>query len=170
MFTNISFRNRDFYTVSGPFLQIKSANMHRWNIFLIEALSILSLPQIKTVNLPIKSKVFLTGRLLGQRSVKFQFVWHKLCYNIHLAGLLQKRVGSRDSSPKYQNSLLCLQKMCLMLVWKRRFYRNDDMSTTYRCWQLKLNPLSTQINIYCLMTNKTPTLLVQRAPWTPPSP
>ena len=32
--------------------------------------------------------------------------------------------------------------------------------------QLKLNPLSTQINIYCLMTNQTPALLVQLAPWT----
>ena len=29
----------------------------------------------------------------------------------------------------------------------------------------KLNLLSTQINIYCLMTNQTPALLVQRAPW-----
>ena len=37
------------YTVSGPFLQIKWANMHRSNIFLIEALSMLASPQIKTV-------------------------------------------------------------------------------------------------------------------------
>ena len=33
-----------------------------------------------------------------------------------------------------------------------------------QCRQLKLNPLSTQINIYCLMTNQTPALVVQRAP------
>ena len=35
---------------------------------------------------------------------------------------------------------------------------------TCQCWQLKLNPLSMQINIYCLMTNQTPALLVQHAP------
>ena len=52
------------------------------------------------------------------------------------------------------------------VLWKRTFYRNDDLSTTCQCRQLKLNPLSTQINIYCLMTNQTPALLVQRAPWT----
>ena len=31
-----------------------------------------------------------------------------------------------------------------------------------QCRELKLNPLTTQINIYCLMTNQTPELLVQR--------
>ena len=57
--------------------------------------------------------------------------------------------------------------MCLMVVsLKRTFYGNDGLSTTCQCRQLKLNPLSTQINIYCLMTNQTPALLVQRAPWT----
>ena len=55
--------------------------------------------------------------------------------------------------------------MCLM-VWKRTFYGNVVLSTTCQCRQLKLNLLSTQINIYCLMTNQTPALLVQRAPWT----
>ena len=43
-----------FYTVSRPFLQIKSANMHSWNIFLIEALSMLASPQIRTVKPPDK--------------------------------------------------------------------------------------------------------------------
>ena len=52
------------------------------------------------------------------------------------------------------------------VLWKRTFKRNDDLSTTCQCQQLKLNPLSTQIKIYCLMTNQTPELLVQRAPWT----
>ena len=61
---------------------------------------------------------------------------------------------------------MCLRKMCLM-VWKRTFYGNVDLSTTCQCRQLRLNPLSTQINICCLMTNQTPALLVQRAPWTP---
>ena len=55
--------------------------------------------------------------------------------------------------------------MCLM-VWKRTFYGKVNLSTTCQCRQLKVNPLSTQINIYCLMTNQTPLLLVQRAPWT----
>ena len=45
------------------------------------------------------------------------------------------------------------------------FYRNEDLSTTCQCRQHKLNPLSTQINIYCVMTNHTPALLVHRAPW-----
>ena len=58
-----------------------------------------------------------------------------------------------------------LRKMCLM-VWKRTVYGNVDLSTTCQCRQLRLNPLSTQINIYCLMTNQTPALLVQRASWT----
>ena len=50
--------------------------------------------------------------------------------------------------------------------WKGTFYGKVDLSTTCRCRQLKLNPLSTQINIHRLMTNQMPTLLVQRAPWT----
>ena len=55
--------------------------------------------------------------------------------------------------------------MCLM-VWKRTFYGKVDLSTTFQCRQLRLNPLSTQINIYRLMTNQMPPLLVQRVPWT----
>ena len=57
--------------------------------------------------------------------------------------------------------------MCLV-VWKRTFYGNIDLSTTFhdQCRQVKLNPMSTQINIHCLMTNQRPALLVQRAPWT----
>ena len=46
----------------------------------------------------------------------------------------------------------------------RVFNGNVDLLTTCQCRQLKLNPLSMQINIYCLMTNQTPALLVQRAP------
>ena len=52
------------------------------------------------------------------------------------------------------------------VLWKRTFKRNDDLSTTCQCRRLKLSPLSTQINIYRLMTNQAPALLVQRAPWT----
>ena len=49
---------------------------------------------------------------------------------------------------------------------KAYVYGNYNLSTTCQCRQLRLNPLSTQINIYCLMINQTPALLVQRAPWT----
>ena len=52
------------------------------------------------------------------------------------------------------------------VLWKRTFYRHDDLSATCQCRQLKLNLLSTEINFHCLMTNQTPALLVQRAPWT----
>ena len=79
-----------------------------------------------------------------------------------LAGLLKKHVGLRDSSVKYQKSFECLGKMSLMCYESVRL---KEMSTCQRR-QLKLNPLSTQINIYCLMTNQTPALLVQRAPST----
>ena len=121
-----------FYTISGPLLHIKSVNMHKWNIFLIEALSMLASPQIKTVKPPDK-KPDISDRssFLGRRSVKFQFVWQKLSYNITLAGLPQKYVGLQDSSAKYQKSFVCLRKMCLMEVfWKRTFYRNDDLSVS----------------------------------------
>ena len=37
---------------------------------------------------------------------------------------------------------------------------------TCQCRQLQLNPLSMQINIYCLMTNQTPALLVLCDPRT----
>ena len=52
------------------------------------------------------------------------------------------------------------------VLWKHAFYRHDDLSKTCQCRQVKLNLLSTEINFYCLMTNQTPALLVQRAPWT----
>ena len=147
-------------------LQIKSASRHKRNIFLIESLSMLASPQTRTVKTHDK-KPGISDRssFLHQRSVKFQFVWQKLCYNIPPAWPLRKHVGSHDLSTKCQESFVCLRKMYLM-VWKCAFYRNDDLSTTCQCWQLKLNPLSTQINICCLMTNQTPVLLVQRTLWT----
>ena len=96
-------------------------------------------------------------------SDNFQFIWQKLCYNIPLAWLLQKHVGLRDSSAKYQKSFL--HKMCFMVMLRKcTFYRNNNLSTTCHCRQLKLNLLSAQINI-CLMTNQTHALLVQRALW-----
>jgi len=48
----------------------------------------------------------------------------------------------------------------------KAFYRNDDLSTTCRVGNFKLILLSTQINIYCLIANQMPALLVQRAQWT----
>ena len=44
------------YTVSGTFLEVQLANMHRWNIFLIEALSMFASPQIKMVKPPDKKR------------------------------------------------------------------------------------------------------------------
>ena len=92
--------------------------MHSCNIFLIEALSMLASPQIKTVKPPDEKPGTCSDRssFLHRRVVKFQFVWQKLCYNISLAGLFQKHVGLLDSSAKYQKSFVCLCKMCLMVV------------------------------------------------------
>ena len=63
----------------------------------------LASPQIKTVK-PADKKPCFSDRLsfLPRHSIKFQFVWQKLCYNILLAGLLQKYVGLCDSYAKYQ--------------------------------------------------------------------
>ena len=78
----------------------------------------LASPQIKTVK-PADKKPDISDRssFLRRRSVKFQFVWQKLSYNITLAGLPQKYVGLRDSSAKYQKSFVRLRKMCLMVVF-----------------------------------------------------
>ena len=50
--------------------------------------------QIKTVQPPDK-KPGISDRssFLRRRSIKFQIVWQKLCYNIPLARLLRKHVG-----------------------------------------------------------------------------
>ena len=92
--------------------------MHSWNIFLIEALSMLASPRIKTVKPPDKKPGTCSDRpsFLHRRIVKFQFVWQKQCYNIPLARLLQKHVGLLDSFAKYQKSFVSLRKMCLMVV------------------------------------------------------
>ena len=45
----------------------------------------------------------------------------------------------------------------------RAIFRTVDLSTACQC---KPNVLSTQINLYCLMTNQIAALLEQRAPWT----
>ena len=136
-----------FYTVSGTFLQTKSANMLGWNIFLIQGLSMPASPQIQTVKLPDKKPgISDKSSTMRRRSVKFQLVWQ----------MLQKHVGSRDSYPKYQKSFVCLAL----------YYESVRFIDTTTCRQLKLNLLSTEINFYCLMTNQTPALLVQRAPWT----
>ena len=59
-------------------------------------------PRIKTVKPPDKKPGTCSDRssFLHRRIVKFQFVWQKQCYNIPLAGLLQKLVGllSRQSN------------------------------------------------------------------------
>ena len=112
------------------FIQIKSPNMQSWNIFLIAALSMLASPQIKTVK-PLYKKGGISDRpsFLYRRNVKFQLVCQKLCFNIPLAGLLQKHVGLLDLSTKYQKSLLCLRKDVTYGRFMKEF-RNDDLSTT----------------------------------------
>ena len=46
---------------------------------------------------------------MRRRSVKFQFVWQTCVTSlIALTGLLQKHVGLRDLSAKYQKSFVCL--------------------------------------------------------------
>ena len=66
----------------------------------------LASPQIETVKPPDKKPGFSDSlSFLPRHSVKFQFVWPKLCYNILLAGLPQKYVGLRDSYAKYQKNL-----------------------------------------------------------------
>ena len=82
------------YNVSRPFLQIKSANRHKRNIFLIESLSMLAWPQTKTVKRPDK-KPGISDRssFLRRRSVKFQFVWRKLCYNIPPVGCFKSMLA-----------------------------------------------------------------------------
>ena len=69
--------------------------MHRWNIFLIEALSMLASPQIKTVKPPDK-KPGISDRssFLRRRSVKFHFVGQKLCCNISLVRPLSSAEAS----------------------------------------------------------------------------
>ena len=72
---------------------MKSANMHRWNIFLIEALSMLALEQIKTVK-PSDNKPGISDKpsFFSRRSVRFQFFWQKL---LHSPG----RAASKDARP-----------------------------------------------------------------------
>ena len=82
------------YNVSRPFLQIKSANRHKRNIFLIESLSTLAWPQTKTVKrLDKKPGISDRSSFLRRRSVKFHFVWQKLCYNIPPAGCFKSMLA-----------------------------------------------------------------------------
>ena len=82
----------------------------------------LATPQITREKPGISERSFF----LRRRSVKFQFAWQKLCYNIPLAKLLQKLPGLRDSSSEYQKSFVCWRKMFLMVVLcNGTFYRND---------------------------------------------
>ena len=142
------------YTVSMPFLQIKSANIPRWNIFIIEVLSMLASPLIKMVKPPDK-KPGISDRssFLRQRSVELQ---HSPCRAASKACWLMWFI---HKIPK----ILWVCSRCAL--WQYYEIVRFIETTTCQCRQLKLNPLSTQINIYCLMTNQTPALLVQCAPW-----
>ena len=127
----------------------------------------LASPQTKMVKTPDK-KPGISDRssFLCRCGVKFQFVWQKLCYNIPSGRAASKACWLMWFIHKIPK-IVCVfvqdvpygMKACVFL------YRNANLSTTCQCWKLKLNPLSMQINIYCLMTNQTPVLLVQHALW-----
>ena len=140
-----------FYTVSRT-------NMHSWNIFLIEALSMLTSPQIKMVKL-LNKKPGISDRSSFCVSIALNLNWfERNCVTTFpWRGCFESMLAYVIPQQNYQKSFVSLNKMCLMV----RFIK----TTTCRCPQLKLSPLSTQINIYCLMTNQTPVFLVQCAPW-----
>ena len=140
--------------------------MHRWNISLIQVLSMLAYHRLKRWNLPIKSQAFLTGRhfCVGVAGDFSSFGRTALQHSPGRAA--SKACWLTWFIRKIPKILRVFEQDVPYVLWKRTFKRNDDLSTTCQCRQLKLNPLSTQINIYCLMTNQTPALLVQRAPWT----
>ena len=121
-----------------------------WNIFLIQGLNMLASPQIQKVK-PADKKPGISDKspFMRRRSVKFQFVWQNCVTTLPWPGC-------------FKSMLACLF-MCLALYCES--VRFIDTATC-QCRQLKLNLLSTEINFYCLMTNQTPALLVQRAPWT----
>ena len=60
----------------------------------------------------------------------------------------------------------CVCARCALWYESVRFMETSTCQRLGQCRQLKPKLLSTQINIYCLMTNQPPALLVQRAPWT----
>ena len=127
-----------FYTISGPFFLMKSANMHRWNIFLIEALSMLASPQIKTVKPPDKKPgISYKPSFFSRRSVRFQFVWQKL---------LQYSPGRVASKACWLTwFILRIPKILRVLaqdvpyggiieayvLWKRRLVNDLSVSATY---------------------------------------
>ena len=143
--------------------------MHRWNIFRIEVLSTPSSPQIKTVKPPDK-KPGISDRssFLLRRSVKFLVRLAETVLQNSPGRAASKATWLHYSSSGYTKNCSCVCARCAYgsIIWKRTSYRNDDLSTTCQCRQLTLNPLSAQIDIYCLMTNQMPALLIQRAPWT----
>ena len=100
--------------------------MHSWNIFLIETLSMLASPRIKTVKPPDKMPGTCSDKssFLHRCVVKFQFVWQKLCYKISLAGVLQKHVGLLDSKIRR----VFAQDVPYGSIMKA--YGNDDLSST----------------------------------------
>ena len=145
-----------FYTVSGTFLQIKSADMLGWNIFLIQGLSMLASPLIQTVKPPDKKPgISDKSSFMRRRSVKFQFVWQNCVTTFPWPGRFKSMLAC-VIHPQNTKNPLCVGTV----LWKRTFYRHDDLSSTCQFRQLKLNLLWTEINFYCLMTNQTPALLV----------
>ena len=130
-----------------------------WNIFLIQGLNMLASPQIQTVK-PADKKSGISDKssFMRRRSVKFQFVWQNCVTTFPWPGCFKSMLACLFHPQNTKNPFMCLALYCESV----RFID----TTTCQCRQLKLNLLSTEINFYCLMTNQTPALLVQRAPWT----
>ena len=126
----------------------------------------LTSPQTRTIKLTIKSQAFLTGRLfcIGL-ALNFDSFGRNCVTTFPQPGCFESMLAYMIY-PQNAKNHFCVCTRCTLWYESVR-NRNDDLSTTCQCWQLKLNPLSTQINIYCLMTNQTPVLLVQpQAPQT----
>ena len=88
--------------------------MNRRHIFLIEALSMLASPQIKTIKPPDK-KPGISDRLsfLCQCNIKFQFIWQKLCYNIPWPGCF-KSMLAYVIHPQNTKNPLCVGARCAL--------------------------------------------------------
>ena len=70
-----------------------------------------------------------------------------------------------NSFPSFNGPKGWRSKTAQKLSWANRYCESVHFieTTTCQCRQLKLNPLSTQINIYCVMTNQTPRTPLTRA-------
>ena len=95
--------------------------------------------RFKLLNLPIKRQAFLTGRLFC--------VGVALNFNSFGTTVLQHSPGRAASKACWLtwfiHKIPKILRVFGTVLWKRTFYRNDNLSTTCQCRQLNLNLLST---------------------------